>query len=161
MDFPGAVKNWGDHFDEWVFLHNQVKGLPPDVAKHLMNIHGKHKKNVTHWSEPQVLAFVEQLSMGDLQAVLGPLPDFRNLSRVTAEDISVVVTAVAQQTPATGEISPVPSDKLEANALSEDAKELLRAGTQKSKNVGDLFQSGTIRNWATGWPQLSAKNTSN
>ena len=61
-DFPGAVKDWGDLFDEWVFVHNQVNGLPPDVAKHLINIDGKHKKNVTHWCESQILALVEELS---------------------------------------------------------------------------------------------------
>lgn len=139
-DFPGAVKHWDSLFDEWIFVHNQVNGLPPDVAIHLLNINGQHKKNVTHWCEPQILEHVGQLSDGDLQAVLGPLPDFRNLSPVTAEDISVVIRAVAQQAPATEEISPVPSDKLDANALSADVKALLRAGTQKSKNVGDLFQ---------------------
>jgi hypothetical protein len=139
-DFPGAVTSWGTLFDEWVFVHNQVNGLPPDVAKHLIKIHGKDKKDVTHWCDSQILELVEQLSDGDLQAVLGPLPDFRNLSPVTAEDIRVVVTAVAQQTPTTEEISTVPSDKLDANALSGGAKALLRAGAQKSKNVGDLFE---------------------
>jgi hypothetical protein len=122
-----------------VFLHNQVNGLPPDVAKHLIKIDGSQKK-VTHWCEAQVLELVEQFSDGDLQAILGALPDFRNFSPMTAEDIRVVVTAVAQQASASEEISPVPSSKLESNALSADTKALLRAGTQKSKNVGDLFE---------------------
>ncbi len=139
-DFPGAVNSWGTLFDEWVFVHNQVNGLPPDVAKHLLDIHGSHTKSVTHWSESQIMALVEQLSNTDLEVILGPLPDFRNLSPVTAEDIKVVVTAVAQQVAKSEEISTVPSDKLEANALSADTKALLRAGTQKSRNVGDLFE---------------------
>src|SRR5581483_11629599 len=138
-DFAGAVKNWADLFDEWIFVHNQVKGLPPDVAKHLISIDGSHKKNVTHWSESQVIALVEQLSDVHVEVLLGPLPDFRNLSPVTAEDIKVVFTAVAQQLPTHEDISVVASGKLEANALSSNVKALLRAGTQKSRNVADLF----------------------
>jgi len=139
-DFPGAVENWGDHFDQWVFLHNQVKGLPPDVAKHLIEIDGSHKKSVTQWCDSQVLVLVERLSDGDLRTVFGALPDFRNLMPVTTEDIRVVVAEVAQQNPGTEQIIEVPSGKLDANALSASVKALLRAGTQKSRNVGDLFQ---------------------
>lgn len=139
-DLPGAVTHWNELFDEWVFVHNQLEGLPPDVAKHLIAIDGKHKKKVSHWSESQIQTLVDDLSADNLQALLGALPDFRNLSPVTAEDISVVVMTVAQQAPVTEPISTVPSDKLQANGLSSDAQELLRAGTQKSRNVGDLFE---------------------
>lgn len=139
-DFPGAVKHWDKLFDEWIFVHNQGNGLPPDVAKHLIAMDGKYKKKINQWSEPNIQALVEELSPASMQTVFGTLPDFRNLARVTAEDISVVVTTVAQQPPITEPISTVPSDKLEANALSTDAKELVWAGTQKSRNVGELFE---------------------
>lgn len=139
-DLPGAVKHWDELFDEWIFVHNQGDGLPPDVAKHLIAVDGKFKKKVNQWSEPQIQNFVEELSLSSMQAILGALPDFRNLSTVTAADISIVVMTVAQQPPITEPISTVPSDKLEANGLSSDAKELLRAGTQKSRNVGELFE---------------------
>lgn len=139
-DFSGAVENWGLLFDRWVFLHNQFKGLSPDIAKHLISIDGQYGKGICQWSESQVQGMVEELLESDLQAVLGSLPDFRNLAPVTMSDISTVVLAVAQQLPASESFAPVPSDKLNANGLSDDVKELLRAGTQKSRNVRDLFE---------------------
>lgn len=139
-DLPGAVEGWGLLFDQWVFLHNQFKGLSPDIAQHLISVDGRYGKVVRHWSEPQVQELAEELTESDLQAVLGPLPDFRNLSPVTVADITTVVLAVAQQISANETIAPVPRDKLDANGLSDDVKELLRAGTQKSRNVRDLFE---------------------
>jgi hypothetical protein len=139
-DLPGAVENWGLLFDQWVFLHNQFKGLSPDIAQHLISIDGQYEKKIYQWSESQVQELAEELTDSDLQAVLGPLPDFRNLASVTMSDISTVVLAVAQQAPSSESFAPVPSDKLDANGLSGDVKELLRAGTQKSRNVRDLFE---------------------
>ena len=139
-DLLGAVENWGLLFDQWIFLHNQFKGLSPDIAQHLISIDGQYGKRICQWSEPQVQELVEDLVESDLQAVLGPLPDFRNLASVTTSDISTVVLAIAQQIPAGESFAPVPSDKLDANGLSDDVKELLRAGTQKSRNVRDLFE---------------------
>ena len=139
-DLPGAAENWGLLFDQWVFLHNQFKGLSPDIAKHLISIDGQYGKKICQWSESQVEELVDERREGDLQAVFGFLPDFRNLAAVTISDISTVVLAVAQQIPASESIAPVPGDKLDANGLSDDVKELLRAGTQKSRNVRDLFE---------------------
>ena len=139
-DLPGAVESWGLLFDSWVFLHNQFKGLSPDIAQHLISLDGQYGKKIRQWSESHIQEILEELVEGDLQAVLGPLPDFRNLAPVTMSDISTVVLAVAQEVPASESFAPVPSDKLDANGLSDNVKELLRAGTQKSKNVRDLFE---------------------
>jgi hypothetical protein len=139
-DLLGANQNWGLLFDQWVFLHNQFKGLSPDIAQHLILIDGQFGKKICQWSESQVQELVEELAESDLRPILGPLPDFRNLAPVTMSDISTVVLAVAQQTPSSESFAPVPSGKLDANGLSADVKELLRAGTQKSRNVRDLFE---------------------
>jgi hypothetical protein len=138
-DFPGAVKHWAALFDEWIFVHNQTGGLPPDVAQTLIQLDGKEGKKITQWSHSQIAGLVEGLGESDLQALLGPLPDFRNLSKITLADIRAVVAAVAQTQAVAEQIGAVPGGKLEANALSDDVKTLLRAGAQKSKLVGDLF----------------------
>jgi hypothetical protein len=139
-DLAGAAENWGLLFDQWIFLHNQFKGLSPDIAAHLISIEGQFGKKIRQWSESHVQELVEELKESDLLQVLGPMPDFRHLAPVTMSDISTVVLAVAQQNPSSESFAPVPSDKLDANGLSGNVKELLRAGTQKSRNVRDLFE---------------------
>src|SRR3990172_3754551 len=41
-DFAGALPYWKNYFDEWIFTHNDVKGLAPDVLKLLLDLSEKH-----------------------------------------------------------------------------------------------------------------------
>lgn len=137
-DFAGAVKQWGEHFTHWIFLHNQ-RALPPDVALCLIQLDGKDEKKVMQWAEAEVENLVQALPAADLEAVFGVLPNFHNLSAVSAADIRTVIEVVAQQPAVVEDVAVVQGGKLEANMLSEDVKALLRAGAQKSRLVGELF----------------------
>ena len=49
-DFKGALPYWQQHFDQWIFVHNDPKGLPPDVLKLLLDLSKKHSPLVaTQW----------------------------------------------------------------------------------------------------------------
>src|SRR5579864_3399995 len=38
-DYAGALEHWKENLDTWVFVHNQWRGVPPDVLKKLLALH--------------------------------------------------------------------------------------------------------------------------
>lgn len=40
-DYEGAVQHWSEFFDEWIFVHNTIEGLPAPLLKHLLTLQKK------------------------------------------------------------------------------------------------------------------------
>lgn len=71
-DLDGAVKEWGDEIEEWIFVYNARRGLPPDVPKIL----GEKQKlypniKVDHLSKEALWGIAEKLTIQQLAEVLG------------------------------------------------------------------------------------------
>ena len=141
-DFRGAWKHWYHQMKEWVFVHNQHRGLPPDVVLRLEFM--KKCKTIAfgHWGDTELRNEFFQLSPGDQAAILGPAPSPQSIMRLDLSDVIKVVTAVAQQSaPPSQPIDQVPPGKLEANALSPDVKNLLLLGSAKARLVKTFFSN--------------------
>src|SRR5216684_4187790 len=62
-DFTEALRQWKDHFDTWVFVHNTTAGLPPDVMSTLLDLQQHHPHiTVTHWGFEELVLRFRKLS---------------------------------------------------------------------------------------------------
>lgn len=136
-DFTGALPYWQEHFDQWIFMHNDDKGLAPDVLKLLLDLSAKHKPVIaTHWGYSELLAEFKALSPENVATLLGPAPGTENMVEVRVQDVMWLLDHVAlQPEPMTADVRTVPAAKLQYNQLSEAAATLLRAGMTRSEIV--------------------------
>lgn len=139
-DLRGAIVHWHKQMKEWVFVHNQFRGLPPDVVLRLEFLKRCRTIKVGHWCDTELRTIFFELQPEDQAALLGPAPTAQSVMRVEMADIIKVVKAIAQQpAPIFEEIGQVPPGKLEANALSSAVKDLLVLGSGRSRLVKQFF----------------------
>jgi len=140
-DYTGAKSHWKRHFDTWVFVHNSLKGLSPDVGALIMDLNLQHPPKVITWGQFELEREVESLDETSLSKLFGFAPNNASMLRVGYKEIQFVLEHVARVKPITEiGISPVPQDKLEYNKLSDSIKLLLSEGMKKSGKVGQMFQ---------------------
>ena len=133
-DLSGALAKWGDRVKKWVFVHNDKRGVPPQVADHIDKLRNMHPKiDIEIWVKPQLFELFETMSISAREQLFGPAPSLSALQDLTMPDLQPIVDALEQRDPEPGAtMSPPPSvRKLEKNALSEDAATLLRSGRRK------------------------------
>jgi hypothetical protein len=142
-DFIGAVEQWSQHFDEWVFVHNSLRGLPAPILRQLLDLESEHGKLAREWGYDVVSLLMFQLSRNELCELLGtPSPTLRDYLDMSFEDISEVVSALADaDPPKAGPIAPVPEEKMEKVGLAPSSKLFLGLGLQRSNRVRDYFHS--------------------
>jgi hypothetical protein len=136
-DFAGALPHWQKHFDQWIFTHNDINGLPPQVLKRLLDLSTKHKPVIaTHWGYSELLAEFKALSPENVATLLGPAPGTEDMVEVRVQDVMWLLDHVAlQPEPMTADVRTVPAAKLQYNQLSEAAATLLKAGMTRSEIV--------------------------
>lgn len=136
-DFIGALQYWKKHFDQWIFTHNDINGLPPQVLKLLLDLSANHKPVIaTHWGYSELLAEFNALSPENVATLLGPAPGMQDMVEVRVQDVMWLLDHVAlQPEPMTADVKPVPAAKLQYNQLSEAAATLLKAGMTRSEIV--------------------------
>jgi len=79
-DFAGALPYWQQHFDQWIFAHNDTQGLPPDVLSLLLELTTQHSPlEASHWGRTELLREFKQLSLSDKGSLLGPAPGLRDV----------------------------------------------------------------------------------
>lgn len=136
-DFTGALPYWRQYFDEWVFTHNDIQGLAPDVLKLLLDLSSKNKPLVAkHWGFNELLLEFKALSPTDVASLLGPAPGLKDVVDVRVEDVKRLLKHIAlQPEPLTIDVRPVPAEKLQHNQLSDSAATLLKAGMTRAEVV--------------------------
>ena len=140
-DFEGAKKHWGEYFDNWVFVHNAVDGLPPHVQKLLLDFE-KNNPGITvqQWGLEELRVIFRKLNIEDLQSWFGFAPTEETAARLGFEDLRVVLEDLtAKPSPVDQTVGDVPPGKLEANALSDSVATLLKSGMVKAKLVEDFL----------------------
>ena len=89
-DLDGAVKQWGDKLKMWVFVYNERRGLPPDVAGILDSEIEAMKERHSHltieaWSSDHLWQeILRELPIQDRTEILGPPPGCDVLFPLTA-----------------------------------------------------------------------------
>ncbi|MBF0383464.1 MAG: hypothetical protein HQL69_20785 [Magnetococcales bacterium] len=141
-DFKGALSHWGASMKQWIFVHNDSRGLPATVVQCLDQLRNTHKNIVIEtWSEPEIRELVMGLSLNQLQDLFGLAPSLPVFNQIGFEELKPVVDAIAQKEPdpASSPLTPPSPEKLEKNDLSPDAAGLLKVGRRKERLVEDFF----------------------
>lgn len=142
-DFHGARTHWGDDMQEWVFVHNDARGLPPNAVQHLDGLRKAHVPlNIATWSEPELLILAMGLDVSALQALFGPAASIAIVDRLAMADLVPIIEALQRQEPNPGDspLTPPSPEKLDKNELSEESGLFLRIGRRKSGLVDTFFR---------------------
>lgn len=139
-DFSGAVEHWMENMTTWVFVHNQWRGVAPDIVQKLLAIRGTKGVTAISWCEPELHDEFFRLSPDNQALLLGPAPTPQSFARIQMKDVVQIANVIAQQeTPPPEEIKEVPAGKLKANSLSVNVQNLLTMGSRKGKLVARFF----------------------
>lgn len=140
-DFTGALPYWQAHFGEWVFLHNSMLGLGPDVTKTLLDLGQAHAPLiVTAWGFEELRREVMALAEPELASLLGPAPTRAGMITMGLDILAPVLEQIALLPASTEpDLRPVPPDKLQRNMLSSAAETLLTAGMSRADLVRKYF----------------------
>lgn len=142
-DFHGARKHWSGSMQEWVFVHNDGRGLPPNAVKYLDGLRQNHAPlMIATWSEPELLDLTMRLDLAALQALFGPAASIAIVDRLVMSDLVPIIEALQRQEPSPSDppLTPPSPAKLAKNALSEDSGLFLRIGRRKSALVDTFFR---------------------
>jgi hypothetical protein len=142
-DFHGARAHWKDDMAEWVFVHNDGRGLPSNALRHIDGLRKAHAAlAIGIWSEPELLKLAMGLDLNALQALFGPAPSIGIVDRLVLADLVPIIEALQRRDPDAGDppLAPPSPEKLEKNALSEESGLLLRFGRRKSSLVETFFR---------------------
>lgn len=140
-DFHGATHHWGSHMANWVFVHNDNRGLPPQVLAKLLDL-GAEQNQVTigSWGQEEIRNKLFSLNEEKIVEILGQAPERDDIMSFKFTDLQVVINNVAKRTPLTSkEIRPVPSDKIEINGIGPDVEEMLKNGMRRVNFIGEFF----------------------
>lgn len=145
QDFIGALTNWRDHFDTWVFVHNARDGLGPDVLRKLLDLAVAHAPiRLQHWGFEELRILVFELAEVDLAVLFGAAPTRRGMISLQMAELIPLLDQIGRLHPtAAPDLRPVPADKLKENLLSDHVATLLRAGMVREQLVRDYFRSRT------------------
>lgn len=142
-DYLGAIEHWQDWMVEWVLVHNDSRGLSPDVIRHLDRCRTANSGvTISVWQEPELRQqLVESLSLSDLQSIFGFAPSKAGIETLVMDDLKPIIDQLQRIEPSPGEepLAPPSVRKLERNELSSDVTELLRVGRRKEALVADYF----------------------
>ena len=142
-DFRGARDNWPE-MTEWAFVHNDERGLPPDVEQHIDSLRAAYPSvTIVIWGEPELGELAERLDLRAQTALFGHAPSRAGVETLIMDDLPPVINHLQQADPSPDEVSlkPPSPDKLEKNELSAEASALLTLGRRKEALVDFYFSN--------------------
>lgn len=141
-DFRGALPHWREHFDFWVFVHNDRSGLNADVLKKLLDLSTQHAPlKALPWGFEELRQETMMLDAAHLSSLFGVAPSRQGMIEVGLDDLAPILDHIARLAPVPDpDIRPVPADKLQRNLLSDNVGTLLRAGMSRADLVRKYFK---------------------
>ena len=145
-DFFGAKAHW-PNMGEWIFVFNDNDGLPPSSSQQIDGLREEHPGiDIALWTEAALRRLAEAMPAYAWEDIFGSAPSQILFESLAQEDIQPVIDELARSEPEPGQepLDPPSVEKLERNALSVDAAELLRLGRRKEPLVERYFQSTAV-----------------
>ena len=139
-DFEGALPYWKQYFDTWVFVHNSLSGLGPQVVECLL----AHKARnlgfeVLSMSPVDLAEILFKLDDRHISEVLGPIPTAEEASAIGMADLEPVLAHIDRLEPLNTDLRPVPANKIDYNKLGEDVRAALTWGMTRSQLVEEYM----------------------
>lgn len=141
QDFDGALVHWRAHFDNWVFVHNAIEGLPPHVHKLLLDFEQANPGvRLEPWGLDELRDVFRRLSVEDKASWFGFAPTAETKATLGFGDLQIVLERLTTlPPPPMAGVRAVPMGKIEANSLSESVARLLKEGMVKSSLISEFF----------------------
>ncbi len=136
-DYEGAISYWEEYFDSWVFVHDDLDGLAPAVAKKIAELNKKSTSVAcTAWGYAELREEFAQLHDADRSAILGPALTPHDFLSVDASAMIPLIAALGHMQPnPDAQVAPVPAIKIEANDLSTEQIAFLKLGASRAPLV--------------------------
>jgi hypothetical protein len=141
QDFIGAAEHWQDRMAAWVLVHNDHFGLPAEAVQVIADLAAAAQGVVMEvWGPADILMTSMRLPADALTLIFGPAPTERSFRELRSERLADILRSLKRQLPPPqSEIRPVSSEKLAANAFSEDVPYFLSWGRRKEPLVAKLL----------------------
>jgi len=146
-DFAGALAKWPDFMKRWVFVHNIPAGQPPAVVAYLDTLRKAHPDiDFELWSEEELFAWHVMLDDARARYLYGAVPNQQIARDLELGDLQPVIDVLQQREPDPNDPLPAPpsAEKLEKNALSVYAADLLGLGRRKVRLVETYFHKASL-----------------
>jgi hypothetical protein len=143
-DLAGALLHWGNKMQSWVFVHNGLgSALPAPTAARIADLIQAHPGiKIEVWSEERVKDHLSLLCLDQLEDLFGAVPCSHDLDQVQLDELRPVVLALKKLEADANVPLMAPSvHKLQANALSNEAADLLKMGRRKEQLVQRFFDT--------------------
>lgn len=136
-DYAGAIDYWEEYFDSWVFVHDDLTGMAPIVAKKIAELDKKSMHvSCTAWGQPELREEFAGLHDADRAAILGPALTPHDFLSVEAHILKPLLEALGYMAPdPMAPIGAVPLDKIEANDLLPAQVDFLKLGASRAPLV--------------------------
>lgn len=136
-DYAGAIEYWKDYFDTWVFVHDDLQGMAPMVARKVAELNKKSSDvSCTAWGQPELREEFAALHDADRAAILGPALTTHDFLSVAAQTLKPLLDALGLMAPDPATpIAAVPPDKIEANDLNPYQVDFLKLGASRAPLV--------------------------
>ena len=145
-DYAGAIDYWKDYFDTWVFVHDDLTGMAPIVAKKIAELNKKSEDVAcTAWGHHELREEFASLHDADRTAILGPALTPHDFMSVDAAKLKPLIAALGNMTPDPGAVvTAVPPDKIDANELAPAQVEFLKFGSVRAPLVEQYLTNSFI-----------------
>ena len=141
-DFSSALENWTDKIKTWVFVHNSKTGVPPHILQQLTDFKMENSDiEFTHMGKHELKSALFEVSDMFIREILGAVPTYQDVNNLSMESIKQTLLGIAKSTPIINStIEPVSQEKLDANRLSAESKQLFEVGMIKSNLIDSFFK---------------------
>lgn len=145
-DYAGAIKYWKGSFDSWVFVHDDLQGMAPMVAKKIAELNNRSSEVCcTAWGQSELREEFAALKEADRVAILGPALTAYDFLSVEAQTLRPLLDALGHMAPDPNAlIAPVPPDKIEANDLNVAQVEFLKIGSSRAPLVENYLSQAYL-----------------
>ena len=136
-DYEGAAAYWKDFFDHWVFVHDDLAGMAPEVARQIAELNASSNDiTCAAWGYMELREEFALLAEANKRAILGPPLTPGDFIAVDVERVRPLIEHLGRQQPdPNAEVRPVPPNKIEANQLTVVQVEFLRLGAARAPLV--------------------------
>ncbi|RKS06972.1 hypothetical protein DFP74_2622 [Nocardiopsis sp. Huas11] len=143
-DLVKAVENRGGDFDRFVFVHNELRGVSPEVTKEISEAQKEYAplrfENFGLTRMCQVLTKLDDATVEDL---VGPFPATELVTGVGMGELAPLLEHLStrKRHSVTPDGVPVPSSrKLEYNRFSDEMRDFLLKALPYVRLVGDYYR---------------------
>ncbi|MFD6096491.1 ABC-three component system protein [Nocardiopsis flavescens] len=128
-DLAKAVANRGGDFDIFVFVHNNLRGVGPEVTREISAAQSSHPALCfEHFGLDRMFRVLRKLEDEDIEDLIGPFPLKAMVTGVRMAELAPLLDHLStrrRRSPLPGSIPVPPSRKLEYNRFSDDMREFL------------------------------------